>query len=133
MFPWTATPRLPPRTGASAGGRRDDLAGIAAGAGAALPRLLVPVVCLFAAARPLSPDAQDLVQDFLAHLIERRAFREVTPDKGRFRSFLITCLNHFVADAADRDRAQKRGGGGALLSLHAGQADQLYQLEAKTS
>ena len=78
-----------------------------------------------------SPDAQDLFQDFLVHLIQRRALRDVTPDKGRFRSFLITCLNHFVADAADRDRAQKRGGGGALLSLHAGQADQLYQLEAK--
>ncbi len=78
-----------------------------------------------------SHNAQDLVQDFLAQLIARRAFREVTPDKGRFRSFLIACLNHSVADAADRDRAQKRGGGATLLSLDAEQADQLYQLEAR--
>ena len=78
-----------------------------------------------------SADAQDLVQDFLAQLIERRAFRDVTPEKGRFRSFLITCLNHFIADVADHDRAQKRGGGGVPLSLDAEQADQLYQLEAK--
>lgn len=77
-----------------------------------------------------SHDAQDLVQGFLAQLIGRRAVRNVTPDKGRFRSFLIACLNHFVADAAEHDRAQKRGGGKALLSLDAGQADQLYQLEA---
>ncbi len=78
-----------------------------------------------------SPDAQDLVQDFLAQFIERRGFRDVSPEKGRFRSFLAACLNHFVADAASRDRAQKRGGGWALLSLDAGQADQLYELEAK--
>jgi RNA polymerase sigma factor (sigma-70 family) len=77
-----------------------------------------------------SHDAQDLVQDLLAQLIERRAFRGVTPEKGRFRSFLITCLNHVAADGAKRDRAQKRGGGAALLSLDAEEADQLYRLEA---
>lgn len=78
-----------------------------------------------------SQDAQDLVQDFLAHLVARRAFAGVSPDRGRFRSYLSACLNHFVADAADRERAQKRGGGGVLLSLDAGHADQLYQLEAR--
>ena len=78
-----------------------------------------------------SHDAQDLVQDCLTHLIERRAFRSVDPDKGRFRSFLIACLNHCVADAGDRNRAQKRGGGTALLALDEAQADQLYQLEAR--
>ena len=78
-----------------------------------------------------SHDAQDLVQEVFALLIERRAFRNVTPGKGRFRSFLIACLNHVVADAADRERAQKRGGRAMLLSLDAEQADQLYQLEAR--
>ncbi len=78
-----------------------------------------------------SHDAQDLVQDFFAHLIERRALREVTPDQGRFPSFLSVCLNNFVADAADRERAQKGGGGGVQLSLDAEHADQLYQLEAR--
>ena len=78
-----------------------------------------------------SHDAQDLVQDVLAQLIERRAFQNLTPDKGRFRSFLIVCLNHVAADAAEGERAQKRGGGAALLSLDAEQADQLYLLEAR--
>ena len=78
-----------------------------------------------------SHDAQDLVQDCLTHLIERRAFRDVDPDKGRFRSFLIACLNHRVADVGDRNRAQKRGGGATLLALDEAQADQLYQLEAR--
>ena len=78
-----------------------------------------------------SHDAQDLVQDCLTHLIARRAFRDVDPDKGRFRSFLIACLNHRVADAGDRNRAQKRGGGATLLALDEAQADQLYQLESR--
>ena len=70
-----------------------------------------------------SHDAQDLVQDCLAQLIERRAFRDVNPDKGRFRSFLVACLNHRVADLGDRNRAQKRGGGTTLFTLDAAQAD----------
>ncbi len=78
-----------------------------------------------------SHDAEDLVQDFLAQFLERHALRNVNPEKGRFRSFLIACLNHFVADVSDRNRAQKRGGDARLLSLDAMQAEQLYQLEGK--
>ena len=77
-----------------------------------------------------SHDAQDLVQDFLAQLIEQRGLREVSPEKGRFRSCLIAGLNHVVADAADRGRALKRGGGAALLSLDAAQSDLLSGMEA---
>jgi len=56
-------------------------------------------------------DAQDLTQGFFAHLIESRAYARADPDKGRFRSFLLGALKHFVADARDREHAQKRGGG----------------------
>jgi RNA polymerase sigma factor (sigma-70 family) len=56
-------------------------------------------------------DAQDLTQAFFARLLEREAVAGVTPDKGRFRSFLLTSLNHFLADEWDKARAQKRGGG----------------------
>ena len=68
---------------------------------------------------------------FFSHLIERHAFRDVDPAKGRFRSFLIACLNHRVADVGDRNRAQKRGGGATLLDLDAARADELYELEAR--
>src|SRR3984893_5619601 len=58
-----------------------------------------------------SDDAQDLTQGFFADLIETRAYAHADQEKGRFRSFLLGTLKHFVADTRDRDRAQKRGGG----------------------
>lgn len=62
-------------------------------------------------------DAQDLTQSFFAELIETRFFRRADRAKGRFRSFLLGTLKHFVADARDRERAQKRGGGVAPVQL----------------
>jgi RNA polymerase sigma factor (sigma-70 family) len=58
-----------------------------------------------------SEDAQDLTQGFFAHLIESRAYARADPGKGRFRSFLLGALKHFIADVYDRGRALKRGGG----------------------
>jgi RNA polymerase sigma factor (sigma-70 family) len=62
-------------------------------------------------------DAQDLTQGFFADLIESRAYTRADPTKGRFRSFLLGTLKHFVAHARDRDRAQKRGGGSVPVEL----------------
>ena len=62
-------------------------------------------------------DAQDLTQGFFADLIESRAYARADPMKGRFRSFLLGTLKHFVAHARDRDRSQKRGGGSAPVEL----------------
>ena len=56
-------------------------------------------------------DAQDLTQGFFVQLIETRAYARADKEKGRFRSFLLGALKHFVANTRDRDRAQKRGGG----------------------
>ena len=56
-------------------------------------------------------DAQDLTQGFFADLIETRSYLHADREKGRFRSFLLGALKHFVADARDREQAQKRGGG----------------------
>ena len=56
-------------------------------------------------------DAQDLTQGFFAKLIRDRTYFRADREKGRFRSFLLGALKHFVADARDRDQAQKRGGG----------------------
>ena len=57
-----------------------------------------------------SEDAQDLTQGFFVDLIQTRAYARADPVKGRFRSFLLGALKHFVADARDRARAHKRGG-----------------------
>src|SRR5882724_10918362 len=56
-------------------------------------------------------DAQDLAQGFFADLIKTRTYARADREKGRFRSFLLGALKHFIADRRDRDRAQKRGGG----------------------
>src|SRR5260370_1186422 len=55
-------------------------------------------------------DAQDLTQGFFAHLIENRGYAHADPKKGRFRSFLLGALKHFIADARDHEHALKRGG-----------------------
>jgi RNA polymerase sigma-70 factor (ECF subfamily) len=62
--------------------------------------------------RGYSPeDAQDLTQAFFARLLERETVAGVVPGKGRFRSFLLTSLNHFLADEWSRANARKRGSG----------------------
>src|SRR6204780_4200956 len=57
--------------------------------------------------------AQDLTQEFFMRVLEGRYLDRADPEKGRFRSFLLTSLKFFVADEGDRDRAQKRGCGTA--------------------
>jgi DNA-directed RNA polymerase specialized sigma24 family protein len=75
-------------------------------------------IFLFLRRQGSSPDdAQDLTQGFFAHLIESRAYARADPDKGRFRSFLLGALKHFVAHARAHDRTQKRGGGMILGPL----------------
>src|SRR5205814_4976938 len=62
-------------------------------------------------------EAQDLTQGFFADLIENRAYTRADPMKGRFRSFLLGTLKHFIAHARDHDRAQKRGAGNVPVQL----------------
>lgn len=65
----------------------------------------------FARCRGSSPDeAQDLTQAFLTRVIETGGLVGATPDRGRFRSYLLGAMKHFMAHARDRERAQKRGG-----------------------
>ena len=60
-------------------------------------------------------DAKDLTQEFFARLLKRNAVAGVSPEKGRFRSFLLASMNHFLADEWDKVRAQKRGGGQVIF------------------
>ena len=62
-------------------------------------------------------DAQDLTQGFFEHLIESRAYARADREKGRFRSFLLGALKHFVAHDRAHHRTQKRGGGMILAPL----------------
>jgi len=76
-----------------------------------------------------APQAQDLVQEFFARFIERRFFDRADPEKGNFRTFLLTCLKRFLADGKDYDNAQKRGGGVAPLPFEIEAGESLYAHE----
>jgi RNA polymerase sigma factor (sigma-70 family) len=72
--------------------------------------------------------AQDLTQEFFLRVLEGRYLDRADPEKGRFRSFLLTSLKFFVADEGDRQRARKRGGGG-LVALEFSSGEERYQRE----
>ena len=76
-------------------------------------------------------DAQDLTQAFFERLLEKNFLAQVQRDKGRFRSFLLASLKHFLANEWDRERAWKRGGGRKLIALDDDSAESRYKLEPK--
>jgi RNA polymerase sigma factor (sigma-70 family) len=73
---------------------------------------------VFVRRRGYSPeDSQDLIQGFLAQMIEHDRLRFANPERGRFRSFLLTSLCHFLANQQHSHQALKRGGGIRFLPL----------------
>ena len=72
--------------------------------------------------------AQDLTQEFFVRVLEGRYLDRADPERGRFRSFLLSSLKFFVADEEDRNRAHKRGGG-ALVPLAFSSGEERYQRE----
>jgi RNA polymerase sigma factor (sigma-70 family) len=72
--------------------------------------------------------AQDLTQEFFVRVLEGRYLDRAEPEKGRFRSFILTSLKFFVADEADSQRARKRGGG-MLVPLEFSSGEERYQRE----
>ena len=74
-------------------------------------------------------DAEDLTQAFFAHLMEKDALKNVVPERGRFRSFLLSSLKHFVTDNWKKEHALKRGGQARLIELDAEVAEDRYRYE----
>jgi RNA polymerase sigma-70 factor (ECF subfamily) len=75
------------------------------------------------------PDAQDLTQEFFARLLEGNWVAEADRQRGRFRSFLLSAMKHFMANQWNKAQAQKRGGGQPILSLDEDFAEHRYRLE----
>ena len=71
-------------------------------------------------------DAEDLLQAFFARLLEKNFLGNVDRSKGRFRSFLLAALRHFLADEWDKATTDKRGGYVRFLSLEDGAAEGRY-------
>lgn len=74
-------------------------------------------------------DAEDLVQGFLAHLLEDKSLRSVDRAKGRFRTFLLTSFNHWIISEWKHATRQKRGGGVPPLSFDWESAETGLKLE----
>jgi RNA polymerase sigma factor (sigma-70 family) len=74
-------------------------------------------------------EAEDLTQDFLTRLLEKRALATLKPEGGRFRSFLLRSLDNFLANEWDRTHAQKRGSGARALSLNLEEGESRFALE----
>ena len=62
-------------------------------------------------------EAQDLTQEFFARLLEKNSLAAASPDRGRFRAFLLTSLKNFLTNEWEKAQAQKRGGGQPAISL----------------
>jgi RNA polymerase sigma-70 factor (ECF subfamily) len=74
-------------------------------------------------------DAHDLTQAFFAELLEKNYVGSATPERGRFRAFLLTAFKHFLSKQWEKARAKKRGGGRAAFPLDFDSADSRYSIE----
>jgi RNA polymerase sigma-70 factor (ECF subfamily) len=70
--------------------------------------------------------AEDCTQEFFARLLTAGTIARARPERGRFRSFLLTALRHFLTNEWQRTQAAKRGGGQAPLPLEFDAADERY-------
>jgi len=75
-------------------------------------------------------DAQDLTQEFFARIARAGWLRVVTPEKGRFRTFLLVASAVFLTNEWHRDMRQKRGAGQQPLSLDTAEAEHRFAVRA---
>ena len=114
------------RAGSDSAGARDALESLCAG-------YWYP---LYAFARRRGLDhhaAQDAVQGFFARLIEKHDLQAADQARGRFRSFLLAGLSNFLANLWDKERAEKRGGSLARLSIDEAAAETRFAGELAVS
>jgi RNA polymerase sigma-70 factor (ECF subfamily) len=74
-------------------------------------------------------DAEDLTQGFFVHLFEQDFLSHLQHREGKFRSFLLKFLKHYVSDVRDKARSQKRGGGQTFISLDELKEEERHALE----
>jgi RNA polymerase sigma-70 factor (ECF subfamily) len=79
----------------------------------------------------VADDALDLTQEFFSRLIEKRYSAQADRKRGRFRSFLLASVKHFLLEDARNRRTKKRGGGRELLPLECETAERHYRPEPR--
>jgi RNA polymerase sigma factor (sigma-70 family) len=76
-----------------------------------------------------SDSAEEYTQAFFAQLLDKKGLRLADPKKGKFRSFLLAALKHFLANQRKRARARKRGGGRKIFPLDFQNAETQFTME----
>jgi len=71
-------------------------------------------------------EAEDLTQEFFQDFLQRRSLQSVSAAEGRFRSFLLQCVKHFLAVRRERAEAQRRGGESVIVPLELATAETHY-------
>ena len=108
-----------------AAGGADD--GMATEALEKLSRSYWPPLYFYVRRRGHTPaDAQDLTQEFFCRLLARGDIAVARPEKGRFRSYLLGAMKHFLSDEKDKAGAAKRGGGAIIFSLDSDDLEARY-------
>jgi RNA polymerase sigma-70 factor (ECF subfamily) len=74
-------------------------------------------------------EAEDLTQEFFCRILKRDWLANVLPERGKFRSFLLTCLKNFLSNERERAGAQRRGGGRRPIPLDGESAETRYSME----
>ncbi len=74
-------------------------------------------------------EAEDLTQEFFARLLEKHWLGDASRERGKFRSFLLASVRHFLANEWDRSQSLKRGGDRTILSLDFVTAEGRYSLD----
>ena len=74
-------------------------------------------------------EAQDLTQEFFVMILKKNYLKSVKRERGRFRSFLLTSMNHFLINEWNKRRAEKRGGGRVSFFSEIVDAEQRYPIE----
>jgi RNA polymerase sigma factor (sigma-70 family) len=74
-------------------------------------------------------EAKDLTQGFFCRMMEKNFIQSADPEKGRFRSFLLACLQHYLSNEKKKEHAGKRGGGAKVISLDDASAEERYMME----
>ena len=74
-------------------------------------------------------DASDLTQAFFTRLLEKHFLKDANPERGRFRSFVLASLRHFILNEHDWKHARKRGGDFIHVPLDFTVGEDRYQRE----
>jgi RNA polymerase sigma-70 factor (ECF subfamily) len=80
----------------------------------------------------MPPEAQDTTQGFFEQLIEKEFLKDVDPNKGRFRSFLLAAIKHYILNQRKHAGRLKRGGDRTMVPFDADEAETRFQAATTT-